>query len=133
MLTVHTEVKPKLIAHESRIFEVVGGATQNGTKVPSKHRFVGREHKQGLFNAWRNRLASIAQLKRRNKGLEQRDIEAAILDELDERDRKINALIIQLQANRHEGDTGPIPIGGGAVSHRGFGGGLFAVGTRRAA
>lgn len=118
--------------HQQASLQVVVSNTPNARQVPGKHKFVGREHQQGLFNAWRNRLASIAQLKRRNKGLEQRDIEAAILDELDKRDQKINSLIVMLQANRHDGDTGPLS-GPAAVSHRGFGGGLFAVGTRRAA
>jgi hypothetical protein len=62
-------------------------------------------------------------LVRGNKGLRQLDIESAIREEATERERKMLALIEMLQANRRDGDTGPLPMGGAIRSSR-FGGGM---------
>lgn len=116
---------------KSPMMEVVGGNTRIAPQPPSKHRFVGREHRQGMFQAWRNRLATLGQLKNRNKGLRQRDIESAILDELDERERKVTSLIETLRTARSTGD-GPVS-GPSAVSPARFGGALLASAVRNAA
>jgi hypothetical protein len=56
--------------------------------TPSKCRFVPKEDRENWFCAWRNRTASTMALVRRNPGFRQLDIEMAILDELDERERR---------------------------------------------
>jgi hypothetical protein len=122
----------KAAMRPSRLLQVVEANKENAANVSSgKHRFIGREHRTTLFEAWRRRGASLMKLVRGNKGLRQLDIEAAILDELDERDRKVHALIEMLQ-NRSDGDTGPLPMGGAIRSSR-FGGGMADAFSRRKA
>lgn len=56
--------------------------------TPSRVRFIPRECRENWFMAWRSRRVSTMALVRRNPGFRQLDIESAILDELDERERR---------------------------------------------
>jgi hypothetical protein len=103
--------------------QVVGSTQQTTPNVSvGRERFIGREHRTTLFEAWCKRGVSLMKLVRSNKGLRQLDIESAIREEMNERDRKLRALIEMLQ-NRGDGDTGPLPMGGAIRGSR-FGGGM---------
>jgi hypothetical protein len=130
---------PSAVESNSGSMHVIERTRQTSAHVvPTKSKFVGREHRSTLLDVWRSRRASLTQLVRRNKGLGLRDIESAILDEWEERERRAVRLeqqrAVLTMPQRHDGDTGPLCGPGVAVTHRGFGGGMLsAIGLRKAA
>lgn len=59
---------------------------------PARGQFVPRYQREAMADAWRGGRATLTQLQRRNPGMGLRDVELAILDELDARERRREAL-----------------------------------------
>jgi hypothetical protein len=102
-------------------------------RTPGKHKFIGREHRKAIFDVWRNRMATITTLCQRNEGLGRNDIEGAILDELDERERRQARMEMQRDLLlAHCGPDGTGPLAGPAAVRPSHFGGLMAFGRKAA-
>jgi hypothetical protein len=122
-------------ANGSSMSQVVEITRQKQPQV-SKTRFIGRDHRSGMFDAWLSGNASMWQLMRRN-GLTLNEVEDALREEFVERRLRAERIerqrAVLLQMPRHSGDTGPL-AGPSAVRPTHFGGMLLnAIGMKRAA